>query len=387
MVQVVYPGVYVEEIPIGVASIGYAPTAVAAFVGYTGAGPINTPVRLSSFSDFEHEFGGLHTDSPVSYAVRQFYINGGSDALVVRVADASGNPVGAQQLLGDPDEKTGLYALLHHDFNLLAVPETFHMTGGEEAAVIAAGVALCEAQQAFYIVDAPITCTLFTITDWAHGVSRSCNAATYFPAVCIADPLADDRPRTLAPSGTLAGVYARTDATRGVWKAPAGGDANLLGVTDLALALNDMQNGQINPQAVNVLRTFAPHGRVAWGARTLRGSDAQADEYKYIPVRRLALFLEQSLRRGTYWAELEPNDTELWRRLRLMVENFLHGLWRLGAFEGKTPEQAYFVKCDEGTTTEQDQIRGVVNLLVGFAPLKPTEFLLLRIAQRTQSQE
>jgi phage tail sheath protein FI len=179
----------------------------------------------------------------------------------------------------------------------------------------------------------------------------------------------------------MAGVYARTDATRGVWKAPAGTETTLNGVLDLTLPINDAENGLINPKGVNALRSFPAYGRVAWGARTLKGSDAQADEYKYIPVRRLALFLEETLYRNTQWVVFEPNDEPLWSQIRLNLGAFMQDLFRQGAFQGKTPQEAYFVKCDGETTTQNDRDLGIVNILVGFAPLKPAEFVIIKIQQ------
>ena len=288
----------------------------------------------------------------------------------------------AVQLIGEELPKTGIYALLDADlFNLLLIPETFDMTTGTEMAVIAAAVALCEARRAFYIVDAPSNRTLANIAAWTAAASSSRNAATYFPPVRILDPLDGLRPRAMAPSGTLAGIYARTDAQRGVWKAPAGTEATLNGVVDLTLPINDGENGNLNPRGVNVLRNFPAYGRVSWGARTMRGSDAQADEYKYIPIRRLALFLEESLYRGTQWVVFEPNDEPLWAQIRLNLGAFMNGLFRQGAFQGTTPSEAYFVKCDKETTTQADRNLGIVNILVGFAPLKPAEFVVLTIQQ------
>jgi len=278
--------------------------------------------------------------------------------------------------------KTGIYALLDTDlFNMLMIPETFDMTAGQEAGVIPAAVALCESRRAFYIVDAPSNRTLANIGTWANAASQSRNAATYFPPVRIVDSLDGLRPRSMAPSGTLAGVSSRTDATRGVWKAPAGTDATLNGVIDVALPVNDLENGQLNPLGVNVLRSFPAYGRVAWGARTMKGGDAQADEYKYIPIRRLALFLEESLYRGTQWVVFEPNDEPLWAQIRLNIGAFMNGLFRQGAFQGTTPAEAYFVKCDKETTTQADRNLGIVNILVGFAPLKPAEFVVITIQQ------
>lgn len=289
---------------------------------------------------------------------------------------------GPIELVGSESAKTGIHALLDTDlFNLLVIPETFDMTDAQAAAVIAPAVALCEARRAFYILDAPAGKTLATIAPWANGVTQTRNAAVYFPAVRIVDPLDGLRPRAMPPSGTLAGVFARTDATRGVWKAPAGTDATLNGVIDLALPVNDLENGQLNPRGINVLRSFPAYGRVVWGARTMRGADAQADEYKYVPIRRLALFLEESLYRGTQWVVFEPNDEPLWAQIRLNLGVFMNGLFRQGAFQGSTPQEAYFVKCDKETTTQADRNLGIVNIEVGFAPLKPAEFVVITIQQ------
>jgi phage tail sheath protein FI len=183
------------------------------------------------------------------------------------------------------------------------------------------------------------------------------------------------------PSGIVAGVIARTDVSRGVWKAPAGLDASLGGVQDLQVNLNDLENGQLNPLGINCLRSFGVNGRIIWGARTLRGADESADEYKYLPVRRLALFLEESLYRGTQWVVFEPNDEPLWAQVRLNVGAFMQGLFLQGAFQVKTPRDAYFVKCDNQTTTQNDINLGILNIIVGFAPLKPAEFVVIQIQQ------
>jgi len=179
----------------------------------------------------------------------------------------------------------------------------------------------------------------------------------------------------------VAGVMARTDAQRGVWKAPAGIEATLRGVPDLQLNLTDQENGALNPKGVNCLRSFSGVGRVAWGARTTHGDDALASQWKYVPVRRFALFLEESLFRGTKWVVFEPNDEPLWAQIRLNVGAFMHNLFRQGAFQGTSPREAYLVKCDKETTTQTDINLGIVNILVGFAPLKPAEFVILRIQQ------
>jgi phage tail sheath protein FI len=179
----------------------------------------------------------------------------------------------------------------------------------------------------------------------------------------------------------VAGVLARTDATRGVWKAPAGLDAGVNGVSELKAKLTDGENGILNPLGVNCLRTFPNAGTVVWGARTLQGADSLASEWKYVPVRRTALFLEESLFRGTQWVVFEPNDAPLWAQIRLNVGAFMNNLFRQGAFAGTTPREAFFVKCDAETTTQDDVNLGIVNIVVGFAPLKPAEFVVIRLQQ------
>ena len=166
-----------------------------------------------------------------------------------------------------------------------------------------------------------------------------------------------------------------------MWKAPAGQEATLNGVPELSVRLTDGQHGQLNPIGVNCLRTFPIAGRVVWGARTLRGADELADQWAYLPVRRTALFIEESLFRGTQWVVFEPNDEPLWSQIRLNVGAFMNGLFRRGAFQGTTPAQAYFVKCDREANPQEDIDRGIVNIIVGFAPLKPAEFVLISIQQ------
>jgi phage tail sheath protein FI len=215
----------------------------------------------------------------------------------------------------------------------------------------------------------------------ALGVTRHENAVLYFPRIRARDPQQDNRVGTFAPCGAVAGVMARTDGQRGVWKAPAGIEATLIGAVDVSVPLTDEENGELNPLGVNCLRSMPVIGRVVWGSRTLRGADRLADQWKYLPVRRLALYIEESLYRGTQWAVFEPNDEPLWAQLRLNLGAFMHGLFRQGAFQGSAPRDAYFVKCDAETTTQTDRNLGIVNIIIGFAPLKPAEFVILKIQQ------
>jgi phage tail sheath protein FI len=529
-----YPGVYIQEIPSGVRTIAGVATSITAFVGRAAAGPTDEPAMLTSFADYERIFGGLDLSSSMSYAVRDFYLNGGTQALIVRVAHSDaraavillsgdGSPAGdivlvassvgawgnrlsaavdhdtdralprasppaanpqrfnltvryrvqtgrdnfvtenfgsvstvegdprylplvleresgyvrvqgpvpadrphsnvtgsgAQRVvnwvdavqgfdgsaiddndvIGEQDPKTGIYALNRADlFNILCVPPLARDTSvlpsswvATSPAVYQAALVLCVERRAMLIVDSdpawavPIDRAVSNAIDGRNDLNLSGtdarNAALYFPCVREVDPLRDSRVDTFAACGIIAGVMARTDVQRGVWKAPAGIDASLNGVQDLQVNLNDLENGQLNPLGINCLRSMGVNGRIVWGARTLRGADESADEYKYLPVRRLALFLEESLYRGTQWVVFEPNDEPLWAQVRLNVGAFMQGLFRQGAFQGTTPKDAYFVKCDSQTTTQNDINLGRLNVIVGFAPLKPAEFVIIQIQQ------
>ena len=302
-------------------------------------------------------------------------MDGGSDGLEI-----DDNTISNPDLAGT---KQGLWALENADlFNILCIPPlTFDADIGP--ATRAAALKYCKDRRAFYVVDPPGSWV--GVPEAEAGVDglnlRDENAAVYFPRVDIPNPLRDNQLSEFVPCGVIAGLYARTDAQRGVWKAPAGTDATLSGVQRLAVPLTDAQNGRLNPLGVNSLRSFPVIGNVAWGARTLEGADQLASEWKYVPVRRTALFIEETLYRGLKWVVFEPNDEPLWSQIRLNVGSFMHTLFRQGAFQGSTPKDAYLVKCDSETTTQADIDRGVVNILVGFAPLKPAEFVFVRIQQ------
>ncbi len=594
-----YPGVYVEEIPSGVRTITGVATAITAFVGRAARGPTDRPVTINSYADFERSFGGLWRDSSLGYAVRDYYLNGGSQAIVVRLyhptfdteeqrqavaqaaadtaaaatgADAAAAaaaarvkadsftddaeksaadrvakaaeqaatadgatvatvqeaataaaeaaaPVGKATLdvgltlqaayegswgnklqarvdhdvkprfdgddpdqlfnlsvrdgstgvvevfrnvsvvdgdvrqvdqvlangsklvrvlgalpAGRPDKhpdldpskgqtdvwstsndpatntgvaeadqasdggaleqddftgsgkqsaKSGLYALADADlFTILCIPP-YLPSGDVDQTLVSEAAQFCETRRAMLLIDPPST---WTDKDAAkNGLSgigtTSKNAALYFPRLSQPDPLRDNQFGEFAPCGAVAGLYARTDTARGVWKAPAGLEATLVGVPALSVALTDAENGELNPLGVNCLRTMPAAGRVVWGARTRQGDDRLASEWKYVPVRRTALYIEESLYRGTQWVVFEPNDEPLWSQIRLNVGAFMHNLFRQGAFQGATPQQAYFVKCDKETTTQNDINLGVVNIVVGFAPLKPAEFVIIQLQQ------
>jgi Bacteriophage tail sheath protein len=202
-------------------------------------------------------------------------------------------------------------------------------------------------------------------------------SAVFYPRLTIND---NGLNQTLGPAGAIAGLCARIDGTRGVWKAPAGTEADLRGITGVEQRFSDSENGILNPRAINTIRVF-PSGIVNWGARTNYGDNDTPNDYKYIPVRRLALYMEESLYRGLQWVVFEPNDEPLWAQIRLNAGAFMHDLFRQGAFQGTKPADAYFVKCDSETTTQNDRNLGIVNVWVGFAPLKPAEFVILYLQQ------
>jgi len=338
----------------------------------------------------------LRLDAGAAQANVQSYALGAGAAIASTAqggapAGAMGAPPGALDLIGSLANRTGIFALEAVDlFNILCLPRIAVSAGPDAmsetdaSSVIAAATTYCERRRAFLIVDTPAGIDeVPEIIAWAdrNATLRHRNVAIYFPRVQIGDPLDDFRLRSVGAGGTMAGVYARTDAARGVWKAPAGVEARLRNVQRLDVALTDPQNGALNPLGLNCLRTFPIYGNVAWGARTLDGSDQAASEWKYIPVRRLALFLEESLYRGTQWVVFEPNDEPLWAQIRLNIGAFMQNLFRQGAFQGRTPQEAYLVKCDSQTTTQNDINLGIVNILVGFAPLKPAEFVIIKIQQ------
>jgi uncharacterized protein len=248
-------------------------------------------------------------------------------------------------------------------------------------------LAYAKQRRAFLFVDPPPGLPPTEVAAWVSGPAgvtgpAASHAAVYVPRLRQADPLQGGAVGSFAASGAIAGVFARTDTTRGVWKAPAGIEAALAGTLGPSAVLSAADSSILNPQGVNAIRSFGGRGTVLWGSRTLRGADTFADEYKYIPVRRLSLHIQESLDRGTRWAVFEPNDEPLWAQLRLSVAAFLQDLFRRGAFNGSTPRQAYFVKCDAETTTQSDIASGVVNVLVGFAALRPSEFVIVNLQAR-----
>jgi hypothetical protein len=282
-------------------------------------------------------------------------------------------------------------------FNLMALP------GITDNATLAEALAFCETKRAFFIMDPPVNSATDTLAAalpgapagaapianiWNGAVAAtpapplSHNGALYFPYLQSTDPVTG-APNAVPPSGFVAGVFANEDNNRGVWKSPAGLETTILGTTGVVPwgAMNDSQQGNLNPLGINCIRTFPGIGSVVFGARTLVSENPAYEQWKYVAVRRMALFIEQSLYSSLRWAIFEPNDTPLWNALTQEVAAFMLGLFRQGAFAGATSGQAFQVQCDSTTTSAADIAQGRVNVLVGFAPLKPAEFVVIQIAQ------
>ncbi|HEY5956186.1 MAG TPA: phage tail sheath C-terminal domain-containing protein, partial [Polyangiaceae bacterium] len=268
-------------------------------------------------------------------------------------------------------------------FNIMVLPRTKTSIAAENARAEIWGPAseFCVKKRAFLLMDANSTdvdTVLNEMLSLRIGLAKD-HSALYWPKLAIPD--GNGFVKYIDPSGSIAGLMGRIDATKGVWKAPAGLDSDVRAVRGVQTNMSDAENGLLNPQAVNAIRVF-PNGIISWGARTMDGFDNSGnDDFKYVPVRRFELFLEESLVRGLKFAVFQPNAEPLWGQIRLAVGAFMNNLFRQGAFAGKTARESYFVKVDSETTTQNDINLGIVNVLVGFAPLKPAEFVVITIQQ------
>jgi phage tail sheath protein FI len=309
-------------------------------------------VACGSVADFEGAFGESAAATPLGDAVRLFFANGGTEALAVHAAD-------------------GAQALRDADFNLLNLTDP-----GPGA--LAEAARLCLERRAVLIAEPPASATdagaaaAFAEQLAVAAGQAAMNIALYFPRVLLADGEA-------AAGGAVAGLIARTDAAQGVWSAPAGSSHPLADVGEPALRLDGAELEDLSERGVNCLRSFAGVGTVVWGARTLAVANDASSEWKYVTVRRLAIYLEESLDKGLGWAVFEPSGEELWLKVRQAVESFLDSLFREGAFPANKPEDAYFARCDRTTMTQDDVDNGRLVVLVGFAPLRPAEFVVIRI--------
>ncbi len=310
----------------------------------------------------------------------------GADALSFSLQGGANGAIPGPGVLTQDANLDALDRIAPAVFNTLCLPATAKagVSTGEMSSAITAALAFCAPRKAFYIVDIPQNVvTVEAMQCWAQTYvlgEDNYSGAVYFPRLIIPDPSANFQPRNVGASGTLAGVYGRVDATEGVWKAPAGTEAVLQGA-EIAVQISDAQNGQLNPLGINALRSFPVFGNLSWGARTLAGADQISSQWKYIPVRRLLDYIELSLQQSLKWTVFQPNDEGLWANIRVSVGSFLAGLYSQGAFSGASAASAYFVRCDSTTTTQTDIDQGIVNIIVGVAPVQPAEFVILQIQQ------
>jgi phage tail sheath protein FI len=386
------PGVYIEEVSTGSRPIEAVGTQTGGFLGAAPKedAPLHTPIAVNNWTQFVTQFIGNATASTdLSNAVYGFFQNGGSRCYIVNVGkDGS--------LKGDGKGKQGIDSLEAVDeIAIVAAP------GYTDLASYNAVLEHCDKMKdRVAILDAPLNVEnidqLKTVAtgkgkkpaaEGAEGGGSSGGgmrpptqdkgfAAFYFPWLVTSDPLSPKAEINVPPSGHLAGIYARTDATRGVHKAPA--NEVVRGALDLTYRITPQEQGDLNTLGVNCIRFFPTQGIRVWGARTLADS---ASEWRYVNVRRLFNMIEESIGRGTRWVVFEPNDMTLWKAIKRDISAFLTLQWRQGALMGATPEEAFFVQCDAETNPPEVIDAGQVVAVIGIAPVKPAEFVIFRIGQ------
>lgn len=344
-------------------------TSTAAFVGDAGQGPTNAASLVTSAADFHQVFGGHRPGSEMFLGMSQFFANGGREAWVVRLAPRAGAI--AQRL------NRAIRALdALDDVNLLCLP------GLAGRRILSMAAAYCRRRRAFFIADPPASGA--DPVDLARSLRppESGHVAIYYPRIKVSDPLQPSLIRSCGPSSTVAGILARNDHEGGVWQATAGTQARLVGVAGVDTDVDDRRTAALRRHGVNTIRAVPGGGVVLWGARTVGTGEEPEDEWRYIPVRRTALFIEESVFRGTQWVVFEPNDEPTWRTVRLTVGTFLHELFVEGAFAGETPQQSFFVRCGPDTMSGRDIDKGILTIIVGFAPLRAAEFVTVRIQHK-----
>lgn len=370
-----FPGVYIEEVPRTPRVIESLPTSITLFIGNTTSGPRGVAVKVSSTVDYRTAFGtGGDLDGSIAY----YFTNGGQSAWIIAATAVLGTTTFHAELLkafepGGPVDATDR-------FQLLCVP------GESDPATQVALQAVCAARRVFFIADCPADATAAVLGHGPDPRLLGANAswsASYAPWVVAVDP-GSGTSRPFPPSGFVAGVYARIDAQHGVWKAPAGTDASVIGATGLAVPIDAHLGDAMNAAGISGLRSLPNRSIVVWGARTLAGAGGDAN-YRYVPVRRLMLFIENSIDAGLAWTVFEPNVATTWTLVSSLVGGWLAGLWRQGALQGAKPEQAWVVRCDATTMTQADIDAGRLVVMVGVAPLRAAEFVVLRLCFRTAS--
>jgi uncharacterized protein len=373
------PGVHIDEVPSGPRPIDGVATSTAAFLGETERGP-TFPQLVTSAAEYAEYFGGFVPGRYLSQAVRGFFENGGTRLHVARIVGSHGSPTAADYA-GEIDaakgrlEPQGLAALSHSDFRDVALVYAPFPADDPSNTVARLIVQHCESHRfRFAIVDSPNVDP--NSLNPRTSIAESSFGAFYAPWLVVPDS-AGGGGVTVPPGGYVAGIYARVGTARGVHKAPA--NEVVRGITSLAFSVTDAMQDDLNRRGVNVIRSFPSRGIRVWGARTL-SSDS---EWKYVNVRRLFIFLEHSIYQGTQWVVFEPNDERLWSRVRDSIRLFLRAQWHAGALLGRTEDEAFFIRCDRTTMTQDDILNGRLVCEIGVAPLRPAEFVILRIFQRT----
>jgi len=372
------PGVYVEEVDRGTKPLEMVGTSTAAFIGECQVGPVNQPVLITNWSQYTKQFGDFQHSEYLAHAVYGFFNNGGGRCYVVNVgtleqAKERGEEVSGKAALyvgtdQGPGARTGLKALEEvEDINIVAAP------GQTDPVIQDAVLSHCENMRyRFAILDSPEVIEKGGV-DKVPKPRDSKYGAYYFPWIQVYDPVKGNIYQP--PSGYMAGVYARSDGEKGVHKAPA--NEVVRGALGLRYNVTKGEQDLLNPKGINCIRAFPNRGIRVWGARTI-SSDAS---WRYINVRRLFNMVEQSIEIGTQWVVFEPNDERLWKRVVRDLSAFLMRLWRQGALFGKTPEEAFFVKCDAETNPPEVIDAGQLIVEIGMAPVKPAEFVIFRIGQ------
>src|SRR5215468_4626993 len=404
------PGVYIEEVDRGTKPIEAVGTSTAAFIGESSVGPTNEAVLVTNWAQYTRTFGDFSHSTHLAHAVYGFFNNGGTKAFICNVSTKT---VTAEQAAKDAEKKeaeakkaaesgkpaTAAAAATAAPAAAAAVnPGLF--IGKDEGPGRRTGLnvfndipeislVLAPGQADPAIQDAVIShCEnnkyRFAILDSAEelgkdGIAKmpkprdSQYAAYYFPWIQVYDP--DKGNIFVPPSGHMAGIYARSDAERGVHKAPA--NEIVRGALEACTPITKGEQDTLNPSGINCIRSFTGRGLRVWGARTLSSDPA----WRYVNVRRLFNYIEKSIERGTQWVVFEPNDQYLWTAVIRDVSAFLRGAWRDGMLFGFVPEEAFFVKCDEELNPPDVRDRGQLVIEVGLAPVKPAEFVIIRLSQ------
>jgi hypothetical protein len=380
-------GVYSNAIPASPKPVIAVPTSIAAFVGCAESGPVNQPVLITSFIDFQRLFQrsarvNQHAQpDPMTLAVMAFYGNGGKDAYICRLPATHEDNDVASLTANDYSRFYQTVLALLADYSLLVLPGQ-HWQSDKQAqsnAVISASLTFCQQQgHCMLLMDLAADLQLSNgASISALGLPISSFAALYYPWLKITNPLANGT-LLISSAAVAAALYCRSDARYGVWKAPAGVSAKLMGIIGLAFNVDDGIQQQLNPLGINCIRTLPRVGTVMWGARTLAGQTEP--EWRYISVRRTATYIEQSIIQSLQWAKLQANDQPLWQEVCRNISNFMLTLFRAGAMQGAKPTEAFYVRCGLGDTmTQLDMSKQQLVILLGFAPVKPAEFVVIRI--------